>query len=209
MKLIALTLIFLFTAIFSFAQRFEIGSAIGLGYTKPVSGWPTEHPFSNTERTVGGLSGYMQPIEVAYNIGRYQFGMALNYTALIYYWGNYETASNGKMFFAKNMSELIGGLPIKILANRVFTVRKFQFYGGLSAGFVNDRAETRSAWTGGLQLGGTWWFVKHCGLNINAAADYYNVHYNGSIPDGTPSFDPNAAALNFPLTVGLRYSFLK
>jgi hypothetical protein len=198
-------LIFLCFSLPSFAQRFEIGSGVGISYTKPLSGWATEH-FSSTEKSVGGLTGQLQVISLGLNVGHYQFGAMFNSTALCYYTGDYETTSTGKRIFAKNLDFVAYGWPVKIFANRIYKLHKFQFYTGLDFGALNTSDEARSSWFAGVQAGSTWWFVKHCGLNIEAAADYYHVHYWGDIPENIPT-SRHATALNIPITLGIHYRF--
>lgn len=198
-------LIALFCYLTSFAQYFEVGSGIGASYTKPLSGWPTKHIFSSTDRTIGGFSGQLQAISLTVNTGRYQFGAKLNSTSLCYYVSYQGTSYNRDEKFGKISIALAYGWPVKIFANRLYNLRKLQFYTGLSAGALNTEDTHRSSWCAGLQAGGTWWFVKHFGLNMDIAADYYHVHFWGDMPDGHTATNRNATALNFPITLGIHY----
>ena len=101
--------------------------------------------------------------------------------------------------------------PIRFLLNRVLSVKRFQFYGGISAGyiFIKDAQGHYAAadalqlnkngsygYSAGMQLGATYFCTRHIGINADLNADY--MHFSEGPMNKFQAFA-------YPLTIGIRY----
>ena len=185
------------------AQKLEIGLNAGVvSNTLPVD--------MNTEAKGGGFSPTVN-LKFMGNISRqWQLGVSVGVVPLTYRQeaviqpffdiapGGWMGAEEYTAYFADP------AISLQMEANYCFNVRKLRLYSGVSAGgfvsptvnFYNrigyDHGESADfGIVGGMQMGGTWFFVPWCGLNMQLGMSYYHSY----------------KLIAFPTTAGLRFAF--
>jgi len=218
MKPIILTVIACITIGTSYAQKWEIGLNGGIAWnTKPT----INEIIANNYKSSSDCNA-IGTLKLIYNFKKWQTGISVSATQINYLLG-YDvwldpTSNISSPIFDTWVLYNIGKplIPITFLINRRYKFNKLEPYFGLSAGLVFARTDHKytlspaynqehffysstnsNGFTTGLQIGSTYYFKKHIGINAELSANYLYVK----------SGDVNYKLFVFPATIGIRYRF--
>lgn len=207
-----LLFLFLSVATTGFAQKLELGISGGAVWnTTPL----INDIHSNNYRSSGAQNNFGS-LKLMYNFKKWQVGIAISQTQLSYQLGySVWMEQSGSNILNYWQSYNVGKplIPATVFVNRKYAFKKNEPYWGISAGYVYARTEENTlnptyneehfftsadrgnGFTTGLQIGNTYYFKKHIGINAELSANYISLR----------SGDVNYKLFIFPLTFGIRY----
>ncbi len=139
----------------------------------------------------------------------YQFGMTVEDRTLSYKCDIYPDIMPA-IADANTFQYTMHELPVKLFVNRLVRLHKFELYGGLSVAYVFSKLDSKIVFppsygdeeiqksiriTASLQVGATYFFTRHLGINAEVACEENNF--------AAGPLDKNV--FSFPVLVGVRY----
>lgn len=172
------------------AQHIEIGMNVGAA----LSSAPAISMYKGT----GKASGYGS-FKMLYNAGRHwQFGVSVSALALGY---TFEPLTSRtwldtdepvllpvrkmEMYYANPV------IPVTVIANHRMAFQNVTLYTGVNAGyyfdgnpiaFAREFDDKQAGFIAGTQLGATWFFARHIGLNVETGIQYFSSYKVFTVP---------------------------
>ncbi len=198
-------------AIYANAQNFELGLNAGILVNSQIGNM---NPVTDFYR--GPTEAYT--LKMLRTTKKWQYGLSAEKREASYSYVDLDGRSTAMLVYVKNANKYWYSpyfanvyYPVKFLLNRVISLKRFQFYGGVSAGyiFIKDEQGHYAAsdafqlnkngsygYSACMQLGATYFCTKHIGINADLNADYMRFS------EGPMN---KFQAFAYPLTIGIRY----